>query len=89
MWPHGQAVKTSPFHGGIVGSIPAGVTNIINKTNVIVRLFLFYFYQHTLRFCFHSSYTNLFSCRQFEDTSKKIGMTKRSFLYDFPLLIEI
>ena len=25
-WPHGQAVKTSPFHGGISGSNPDGVT---------------------------------------------------------------
>ena len=26
IWLHGQAVKTPPFHGGIAGSIPAGVT---------------------------------------------------------------
>ena len=26
---HGQAVKTSPFHGGITGSIPVGV-NMMN-----------------------------------------------------------
>ena len=26
VWPHGQAVKTSPFHGGNTGSIPVGVT---------------------------------------------------------------
>ena len=26
MWPHGQEVKTSPFHGEIVSSILAGVT---------------------------------------------------------------
>ena len=25
-WPHGQEVKTSPFHGGNPGSIPGGVT---------------------------------------------------------------
>ena len=25
-WPHGQAVKTPPFHGGIMGSNPVGVT---------------------------------------------------------------
>ena len=24
-WPLGQAVKTSPFHGGNTGSIPVGV----------------------------------------------------------------
>ena len=26
LWPHGQAVKTSPFHGEIMGSSPVGVT---------------------------------------------------------------
>ena len=26
IWPHGQEVKTSPFHGGNPGSIPGGVT---------------------------------------------------------------
>ena len=25
-WLHGQAVKTPPFHGGVMGSIPVGVT---------------------------------------------------------------
>ena len=29
LWPHGQAVKTSPFHGGNPGSIPGGVTIFI------------------------------------------------------------
>ena len=27
-WPRGQAVKTSPFHGGDMGSIPVGVTKM-------------------------------------------------------------
>ena len=26
IWPRGQAVKTSPFHGGNTGSIPVGVS---------------------------------------------------------------
>ena len=26
VWPRGQAVKTSPFHGGNTGSIPVGVS---------------------------------------------------------------
>ena len=30
MWPLGQEVKTSPFHGGDMGSIPVGVTNFFN-----------------------------------------------------------
>ncbi len=28
MWPLGQAVKTPPSQGGIMGSIPVGVTKI-------------------------------------------------------------
>ena len=32
LWPYGQAVKTSPFHGGIPGSNPGRVTNLFNKT---------------------------------------------------------
>ena len=27
-WLRGQAVKTSPFHGGNTGSIPVGVTKL-------------------------------------------------------------
>ena len=30
-WLHGQAVKTSPFHGGNTGSIPVGVTEKSEK----------------------------------------------------------
>ena len=30
LWPLGQAAKTAPSHGAIMGSIPVGVT----KTNV-------------------------------------------------------
>ena len=36
---HGQAVKTSPFHGGNPGSIPGGVTKK-RRTRFGVRLFL-------------------------------------------------
>ncbi len=35
--PLGQEVKTSPFHGGIVGSIPAGVTNQVKGEPVPLR----------------------------------------------------
>ena len=31
MWPRGQAVKTSPFHGGNTGSIPVGVISSLMK----------------------------------------------------------
>ena len=36
LWPRGQAVKTSPFHGGNTGSIPVGVTK---KTESFVQSF--------------------------------------------------
>ena len=35
LWPHGQAVKTSPFHGGIRSSILLGVTIIKNYLNYL------------------------------------------------------
>ena len=34
MWPRGQAVKTSPFHGGNRGSIPLGVTTLRRHSSV-------------------------------------------------------
>ena len=38
IWPRGQAVKTSPFHGGNTGSIPVGVIkNIIWRHSQAVR----------------------------------------------------
>ena len=45
--PHGQAVKTSPSHGGIWGSIPHGGTK---KSTRIECFFIFHFYF----FIFHS-----------------------------------
>ena len=33
LWLRGQAVKTSPFHGGNTGSIPVGVIFIIKMIN--------------------------------------------------------
>ena len=35
--PHGQAVKTSPFHGGIMGSNPVGVTRQVKGEPVSIR----------------------------------------------------
>ena len=35
VWPHGQAVKTSPFHGGNPGSIPGGVTICFTKRSFV------------------------------------------------------
>ena len=40
--PHGQAVKTSPSHGGIWGSIPHGGTNVNpNRTHRLGFSFTF------------------------------------------------
>ena len=39
IWPHGQVVKTSPFHGGNPGSSPGGVT--ISRG---IEVFLFFIY---------------------------------------------
>ena len=40
IWPHGQAVKTSPSHGENRGSSPLGATNK-KKEDCYVFLFLF------------------------------------------------
>ena len=32
IWLHGQAVKTSPFHGGNTGSIPVGVIHFLSES---------------------------------------------------------
>ena len=34
LWLRGQAVKTSPFHGGNTGSIPVGVISVISYADV-------------------------------------------------------
>ena len=34
IWLRGQAVKTSPFHGGNTGSIPVGVISVITYADV-------------------------------------------------------
>ena len=38
--PHGQAVKTSPFHGGNTGSIPVGVTEKDSQKRVLLCEFI-------------------------------------------------
>ena len=38
VWLLGQAVKTSPFHGGNTGSIPVGVTFLILVGKIIPNL---------------------------------------------------
>ena len=37
LWPRGQAVKTSPFHGGNTGSIPVGVIAVKGVYNLDER----------------------------------------------------
>ena len=41
----GEAVITPPFHGGVTGSIPVGITNTIT-TESTERCFLFFFAYH-------------------------------------------
>ena len=38
LWPRGQAVKTSPFHGGDMGSIPVGVTTFATLAQMVEQL---------------------------------------------------
>ena len=40
IWLRGQAVKTSPFHGGNTGSIPVGVINSQNAAVIVTDAFL-------------------------------------------------
>ena len=40
IWLLGQAVKTSPFHGGNTGSIPVGVINSQNAAVIVTDAFL-------------------------------------------------
>ena len=52
MWPLGQAVKTPPSQGGIMGSIPVGVTKSFLKMEYQVlkrlldTLFLYLMYNY-------------------------------------------
>ncbi len=41
--PLGQAVKTSPFHGGIMGSNPVGVTNEKQSFKTVFSFFGLFF----------------------------------------------
>ena len=39
-WSIGQAVKTPPSQGGIMGSIPVGVTRTVKPRNTYLKAFL-------------------------------------------------
>ena len=41
LWPHGQSVKTSPFHGGVRGSTPLEATRKMCGVNML-RFFVTY-----------------------------------------------
>ena len=41
-WPHGQAVKTPPFHGGNMGSSPVGVTTKTSEKQLFSLVFASY-----------------------------------------------
>ena len=44
LWPLGQAAKTAPSHGAIMGSIPVGVTKkiraIFNSSFLFISIYL-------------------------------------------------
>ena len=42
VWPHGQAVKTTPSHGVIRGSIPRGVTIKKHSNHQRLECFIYY-----------------------------------------------
>lgn len=42
LWPHGQSVKTSPFHGGVRGSTPLEATKK-NDGVILLRFFCYIF----------------------------------------------
>ena len=44
--PIGQAVKTPPSHGGIMGSIPVWVTNVENMSIYGCKVFMFFYFLH-------------------------------------------
>ena len=37
LWPLGQAAKTAPAHGAIMGSIPVGVTKKEKQVGYVLR----------------------------------------------------
>ena len=43
IWPVGQEVKTPPFHGGIMGSIPVRVTNYVSRKCLFYGVCEFFF----------------------------------------------
>ena len=46
--PLGQAVKTSPFHGGIMGSSPVGVTKQVKGEPVSIRRRIRFYHKTTI-----------------------------------------
>ena len=61
LWPHGQSVKTSPFHGGVRGSTPLEATK---GENGIFARFRFFFKKQKPRpnICFRPFATKRNSC---------------------------
>ena len=43
IWPVGQEVKTPPFHGGIMGSIPVRVTSYVSRKCLFYGVCEFFF----------------------------------------------
>lgn len=60
-WPRGQAVKTSPFHGGNPGSIPGWVTRL--KKAELLKSSAFSFSQYVI-FVLRRGFSPLRGCLQ-------------------------
>ena len=75
-WPVGQEVKTRPFHGCNMGSIPVRVT--INNLNRMIRFRLFFFVSIRILneyglFYFRRRCRRRFMPRKTLDTSRECG----------------
>ena len=68
IWPVGQEVKTSPFHGGIMGSIPVRVTKSYARKQRNIAVSEFYFYSENrvcpllVRYCVFVADILILSC---------------------------
>ena len=46
IWPHGQAAKSPPFHGGVTGSNPVGSTIKTHTAIISLRNYLAHSVEH-------------------------------------------
>ena len=68
LWPHGQVAKTPPFHGGIMGSNPVGVTK---KSSCVLRG-VFFYYAWKMYFISHHTQYNCHNWQAEKPEEEKI-----------------